>query len=102
MLALSLAQSDEPADKARATALYRALIEDGVAEPRDLGNLATLLTAAERFDEAKAIVLDGLRRFPADARDYFVSIGLRIVEATGDRMFREKLGTTKTARGSRD
>jgi hypothetical protein len=98
MLALSLAQSDETDDRDRAVEIYRSLIAETVAEARDMGNLATLLIAAGRFDEARATVLDGMERFPADTREYFVSIGLRIVEATGDRAFREKLGTTRATK----
>jgi len=98
MMALSLAHSDEAADKAGAAVLYESLVEEGAAEPRDFGNLATLLMAADRFDEAKSVVLGGIGRFPSGAIEYFVEIGLRIVEATGDRAFREKLGTPKAAK----
>src|SRR5262249_26779238 len=94
MLALSMAKSDEASDKLRAVEIYGSLVADGAAEPRDQGNLATLLLGAERFDEAKAVILDGIGRYPEDARDYFVSIGLRIVEVTGDRPFRESLSPT--------
>jgi hypothetical protein len=100
MLALSLGQSDEAGDRRRAVEIYRSLVAEGVAEPRDQGNLATLLIRAECFDEATATVLDGIGRYPADARDYFVSIGLQIVETTGDRASREKLVATKATRGS--
>jgi hypothetical protein len=102
MLAFSLAQSDEAVDRGRAVEIYGSLVAEGAAEPRDQGNLATLLIGAERFDEAKATLLDGLGRYPEDASDYFVSIGLRLVEATGDRAFRETLVATKAKRGTSD
>jgi hypothetical protein len=98
MLALSLAQSDEADDRAKAVEIIRALIEDGVAEPRDLGSLAALLLAMRRFDEAKAAVLDGIERFPTQSNEYLVSIGQRIVEATGDRAFRETLAATRATK----
>ena len=102
MLAFSLAQSDEAGDRGRAVEIYGSLVAEGAAEPRDQGNLATLLIGAERFDEAKATLLDGIGRYPGDASEYFVSIGLRLVEVTGDRAFRETLVATKAKRGTSD
>jgi predicted phosphodiesterase len=98
MLALSLAQSAEANDRAKAIEIYRSLIGDNAAEPRDVGNLVTLLLATGRFDEAKAAVLDGIERFPADAKEYLGSVGQRIVEATGDRALRETLAVTKATK----
>jgi len=102
MLALSLAHSEEAADKATATALYRSLIQEASPEPTDAGNLATLLIDAGSFEEAKRAVLDGIEKFPAKAADYFSQIGLRIVDATGDREFRKQLEAAVAARGKRD
>jgi hypothetical protein len=98
LLALSLAHSVDGADRDSAVAIYRALVADGTADRRDHGNLATLLIDSGRLDEARVAVLDGMERFPGEERDYFVSIGLRIVEATGDRAFREALMTTTAAK----
>ena len=101
MLALGLANSDEAADKADGTALYRLLIQEGLAESTDAGNLAILLIGAGSFEEAKGVVLNGIQKFPARA-DYFLQIGSSIVQATGDRGFRKKLTTAVKSRGSHD
>ena len=90
MRALALAHFDEPEQKKASIAIYESLRTEGKAEARDLGNLATLLIGEERNEEAKVLVLEGVKRFPAKA-EYFRQIGQRIVEATGDRAFREKL-----------
>jgi len=101
MLALGLAQSEEAADRAAATELYRSLAKEGLAEAADVGNLATLLVDAGSFDEARVVLLDGVGKFGADAPGGFLEIGQRIVEATGDREFRKELEAI-AARGRRD
>lgn len=90
MLALSLANSSETEDKRSAIGLYRSLTGARLAETSDAGNLATLLFETGNFDEAKTVVLDGIRAFPAQA-DYFAEIGQKIVDATGDRKFRKQI-----------
>ena len=92
MLALSLTHSGDGIDRGKALEIYRALVAGGVAQTRDLANLAALLLDAERFDEAKATVLEALERRPAET-EQLIAIGHRIVEATGDRVFRERLRT---------
>ncbi len=99
MLALSFAHSEETADKDAAIDLYRSLARDGSAEAADIKVLATLLIAAERYEEAKAAVEDGIGKFPGDASGTFLEIGLKIVEATGDRAFRKQLVENIGARG---
>ncbi|HEU4781642.1 MAG TPA: hypothetical protein VFS58_17310, partial [Steroidobacteraceae bacterium] len=101
MLALSLAHSEEQGDKKAAIDLYRALAADGTAKISDIGNLATLLLESGRIDEAKAIVLDGIRQFPANHRDHLLQVGRRIVEADGDREFRKQMETAERERGNR-
>jgi hypothetical protein len=100
MLAQSLAHSAESADKAAAAEHYRSLIKDGSADSVDAKNLAILLIDAEKFEEARGIVLDGIVRFPANTADSFFQVGLKIVEATGDRKFRKRLETAMVGRGS--
>lgn len=102
MLALSLAHSNEISEKKVAVELYRSLAEDGSARLSDIGNLATLLIEAGHMDEAKAAVLDGIRKFPPNQRDYLFQIGQRIVEATGDRNFRKQMETAKGEIGKGD
>jgi hypothetical protein len=101
MLALSLAHSEEIADKHAATALYQEILQDDSYELTDAGNLATLLVAAQNYDEAKTIVLNGIEKFPVK-KDYFLQIGMKIVEATGDRELRDQLGIALGTRGKRD
>ena len=101
MLALSLAHSEQPTDKLVATGLYRSIVPDLSSEFTDAGNLATLLIAAGNYEEAKTTVFNGIDRFPAK-RDYFSQIGLKIVEATGDRKLRKQLKTASEAKDERD
>ena len=100
-LALALANSEEARDKDGAIMLYQFLIDDGAGDVRDLGNLATLLIASGRMDEAKTIVLAGIRKFPERA-DYISEIGHRIVEATGDREFRQHIESAVVERAGND
>ena len=103
MLALGLAHSDEAADRKAAMEIYRRLAEQTPTDFTDIGNLAILLTddsKEESHSEAKALVLDGINRYPLKA-DYFMNIGQRIVEATGDRRFRQRIEALVKARGKR-
>ena len=101
MLALGLAQSAEATDRADAADLYRSLAKEGLAEPADVGNLATVLVNAGSIEEAKAVLLDGLRKFGAAGSGGCHDIGLRLVEATGDREFRKQLEAAIAARERR-
>jgi 3',5'-cyclic AMP phosphodiesterase CpdA len=101
MLALSLAHSAETSDKQAATAMYKSMLQETSFEFTDAGNFATLLIADGNFDEAKTAILNGIDRFPAKT-DYFFQIGLKIVEALGDREFRAQLMAAAEARGQRD
>jgi predicted phosphodiesterase len=91
MFALALAQSREPSDKMEAIDQYESLVSDGSANVSDLAALALLLADAGRYDAAKAALQNGIRRFPPEESSGLVEIGLRIVEATGDREFRKEL-----------
>ena len=93
MLALALANSDEPTDKEKAIQYYRSLAESETAIFTDFGSLAILLADAGCTGNAKSIVLNGIRKLPAKA-SYFSEIGQKIVEATGDRDFREQINNS--------
>jgi predicted phosphodiesterase len=97
MLALALAHSEEEAEKRRAADLYRSLAGMEEATPDDLVALASLLAGFREHNDAKSVVLSGMGRFP-DAADSFVTIGHAIVEATGDRPFRDELNARRAAR----
>ena len=101
MLAFSMAHSDDPSDREAAIELYRSLVNCGSSEFRDAGNLATLLIDGGNSDEARAIVLQGIGKFPARA-EYFAEIGQRIVATAGDRGFREKMKAAIVKRGKGD
>ncbi len=90
MLALALAHSAEVEEHMKAISLYRSLNADSSAESTDLGNLAKLLFETGDPLGAKNAVIDGMKRFPKSA-EYFLEIGQRIIEATGDRLFRKQL-----------
>lgn len=102
MLALSLANSTETADKEAAAALYRSLLKETHTEPSDVGNLAKLLTETRDFQEAQRVVLMGIEGHPAKMTGYFREIGLMIVEATGSREFRRQMDAAVEARNKRD
>ena len=96
ILALCLARSTEQADKTRAIELYQEAVASTQAEAGDYGALATLMAELGRYEEAKVTVEDGMRRFP-DQSQAFVESGMRIVQVTGDRSFRDRL--IRQARG---
>ena len=89
-LALCLARSTEEGDKVGAIELYREVVESEQAEPGDWGALATLLSELNSYDEAKAVIRDGIERCP-DQSQAFVEIGMRLVQECGDRDFRDWL-----------
>lgn len=104
MLGLGLAHSDEVTDKKKAIDIFRSLTEDQSTEFTDSGNLAILLTEEMKdtsLEEAKKLVLDGIRKFPLKA-DYYSDIGQRIVEATGDRHLRQQIEIIIAERGKGD
>lgn len=90
VLALCLARSTEFADRDRAVELYRDVIDSKQAEPGDYVALATLMVELERYEEAKTIIDDGLQQYPQQPH-VFMETGMRIVQATGDRIFRDRL-----------
>lgn len=99
MLALALANSTEEIDKSAAIDLYQSLVVARAAKVSDLGNLALLLLDAGHTDQAKAIVLDGINRSPANQNDHLLQVGRRIVEASGDREFRKQMDEAQRAGG---
>jgi hypothetical protein len=96
-LALALSHSSGPHDKEKAISLYETVIAGKSAEPGDSAVLAALLSEAGRQDEAKKAVLAAIAKFP-DQSAAFSEIGQKLVEATGDRDFREKLDKAVKAR----
>jgi hypothetical protein len=90
MLALALAQSDEGSDRRRAADLYQDLADGEMSIADDLAALASLLIGLGEHNPAKTVVLRGMHRFP-EATNGFFTVGQIIVEATGDRAFRNEL-----------
>lgn len=101
MLALGLANSPEPADKEAAIALFGALTESDTPDPTDAANLAMLLADTGAHDEAGAAVLRGIAICRPDRLDCLAQIGHSIVEATGNREFRERLRAAIAQKGQR-
>ena len=97
-LALALAHSEEHANKTAAIDLYRSLLERDSAEVTDAGNLVTLLAENGWPDEAKAVLLGAIERFPVERTDYFGEFGQAIVGNQGDRVFRDELEAAITRR----
>ncbi len=100
-LALSLAHLDEPGNNEAAIEIYRALVNANSREFMDTIYLARLLIHSGDCDEAKAVVLKGLGKFPAKS-EVFWGIGQEIVAVTGDRNFREKLDVAIRERDNSD
>ena len=90
ILALALANSDEPQDKEKAIKYYRSLVESETVNFNDIGNLAILLMEVGRMDDASSTILEGIKTFP-DKSNYFSEIGQQIVEATGNRDLRRQI-----------
>lgn len=90
MLALAFANSDDAGDNSKAVTVYREIVDDGSATAEDVAALASVLTGAGEYELAKETLLGALKRFPGDA-GRFLSIGHAVVEATGDRDFRDEL-----------
>ena len=97
MLALSLAQSANDADKQFATTIYAGLLDDETARPEDILALASLLFSLGEHSEAKSTVLTGIRRFP-EFSSGFQDVGHALVESTGDRDFRDELIASRAGR----
>ena len=89
-LACCLARSTEECDKVRAVELYREVVASEPAEPSDWGALATLMTELTGYDEAMTAIRDGIERFP-DQSHGFVEIGMRLIQESGNREFRDWL-----------
>ena len=101
MTALALAHGDTDADKAQAIELYRALGDGLEAVPTDLGNLARLLLETGDTDSAEDCVIRGIEHFPEGHAAYFAEVGHRIIEETGDRVFRARMEDALGKRGQR-
>jgi 3',5'-cyclic AMP phosphodiesterase CpdA len=101
MLALALASSGEHNDRRRAAEIYRELVEADPIEPTDAINLARTLVDLDQADDAKAVVLAAIRQCSVSASDRLGGVGQAIVEATGDRKFRDQLQAAIAERGSR-
>ena len=99
ILALCLARSSDEREKVRAVDLYSEELESEHAEPGDCAALATLTIALERYDKAKEAIEHGMQRFPDHSRA-LAEVGMAIVQATGDRRFRDWL--TRRAQGTED
>ena len=97
MLALCLAGSSEYADLNRAICLYQELADSPQCEATDLANLANLLNNDGKHDRATETVLRGIEVFPGSFEG-FAEIGMRIVEATGDRDLRQQLMARRAQR----
>ncbi|MDP9177790.1 MAG: metallophosphoesterase [Gemmatimonadota bacterium] len=99
MLALAFAHSDAVADREEAVRLYSELLADSNLDAAGAGNLATLLMEFNRFEEAKTVVLEGIESI-SKGTDHIAEIGHRLVEATGDREFRDRLAATLSRRSA--
>lgn len=98
MVALARAQSGEPKDMDAAILAYEGLIRDGLANARDRENLALILVAIGRTDEAKVVVLQAIVASPCESLDRIAAVGQKIVGQTGDREFRKQLDAAKAER----
>ena len=98
-LALCLARSSEEREKVRAAELYCEELNSEHTEPGDYAALATLTIELQRYDEAKEVIEHGIHRFPDHSRA-LAEVGMGIVQAAGDRKFRDWL--TRRTQGGED
>lgn len=89
-LALCLARCSERSERLRAICLFRELVVTEHGDAGDWAGLATLLTDVSDHEAAKTAVREGIRTFP-EKIDGFVEVGMKIVAATGDIVFRNEL-----------
>lgn len=97
MLALCCARSPETSERGRAKSLFQQLAELPQCRATDLAFLATLLNDDGESEPAKAIILEGIGKFP-DNIEGFIEVGMTIVEATGDKDFRDQLTARRAER----
>jgi hypothetical protein len=102
MLACGLAHSADPADKSKATSLYRSAISEGQGSAADIRNLARLLIERGDSIEAKDLILRAIREQGQVGSSALHEIGLSLVVSTGDREFRSQLDAAIAARDGRD
>lgn len=102
MFALAMAHAPDDADRQEAVRLYRALIEEGSAEPADRVRLIALLHGLGELDEAKRLVLESLEQSPLDGIATLMELGQRLVAQTGNRDFRLALEAALAKRGNHD
>lgn len=102
MLALAMAHAPDDADRREAVRQYRALVEEGSAEPADRACLAALLHDFGEPDEAKRHVLESLERSQPGLIATLMALGQRLVAETGDREFRQALEAALAKRGNHD
>ena len=98
MVALASAHGEERVDKQAAVSLYRELNESDVLDPTEFAILATLLLELGDPAGAQDIILQGIASSEGRAIGQLADAGQRVVEATGDRKFRETLNTAIAAR----
>jgi hypothetical protein len=101
MLSLALASSGKHNDRRRAIEIYRELVEADSPEPTDAINLARTLVELDQAEDAKTVLLDAIRRCSVSESDRLGDVGQAIVEAAGDKKFRDQLKAAIAERGSR-
>ena len=98
MLALAFAHGEERSDKQAAVSLYRELNESEVLDPTEFAILATLLLELGDPAGAQDVILQGIAASDGRTIGLLADAGQRVVEATGDREFREILNTAIATR----
>ena len=98
MVALASAHGEERVDKQAAVSLYRELNESDVLDPTEFAILATLLLELGDPAGAQDVILQGIAASDGRTIGQLADAGQRVVEATGDREFRETLNTAIAAR----
>ncbi len=90
MLALSLSHSGEESDLSLAILIWKKIFEEKKLDFGEFSVLIALLINRRNFDEAKSLVLGGLKIFVVN-NTVLKELGLKIVSETGDRKFRDLL-----------
>jgi predicted phosphodiesterase len=99
-LAFVFARSSVSTERETAVTLLKDLCDGDRPEAGDFASLIQLLLDLNQVQEAKDRVRSAIRVFPEKIQG-FVEVGLKLVQMTGDRAFRDELLQRPTSPGAR-
>jgi hypothetical protein len=99
-LAFVYARSSVSTERETAVTLLKDLCDGDRPEAGDFASLIQLLLDLNQIQEAKDRVRTAIRVFPEKIQG-FAEVGLKLVQMTGDRAFRDELLQRPTSPGAR-